>query len=221
VSFENFSTSSYASEYALGYSLGVRQMLHYTGINQQKGIYNFQDYDHDGQISYPNDYKQFVDVRYKYFGGVDNKISYMGFNLDFLVQFVNKNAPNYYSTLRMPGTLNSNEPLSALTRWKTSNENSPFEMYSQNNGSLAGVAYSDLKQSNFIISNASFVRLRNVSLSYNLPKRMIKGFQNLKIYIEGQNLITITKYLGSDPETQSLTSLPPSRVFAAGIQINL
>lgn len=44
---------------------------------------------------------------------------------------------------------------------------------------------------------------------------------NCRMYLQGQNLMTITGYKGMDPETQSLTTLPPLRVVTAGIQFSL
>jgi hypothetical protein len=65
----------------------------------------------------------------------------------------------------------------------------------------------------------NFARLKNVSISYQLPSRWINGTDG-RIYLQGQNLFTITNFRGQDPETGSAL-LPPLATLVAGIQINL
>lgn len=51
-------------------------------------------------------------------------------------------------------------------------------------------------------TNASFLRLKNVVLGYTLPKSVLSkvGIQNLRLYVQAENLLTITGYSGLDPE---------------------
>jgi hypothetical protein len=69
------------------------------------------------------------------------------------------------------------------------------------------------------VGDASFIRLKNVSLAYNAPSTWIKQLkmQTLQVYLRGQNLLTITHYRGMDPETQGI-SLPPLKMLIAGIR---
>ncbi len=77
-----------------------------------------------------------------------------------------------------------------------------------------------------MIENASFMRLKNLSIGYNLPKKYLssqKIFTGAKIYLTGRNLLTITKFQGPDPEVDSNLSLgayPNSRQFIVGCEIN-
>ncbi|MCH5715269.1 hypothetical protein [Niabella hibiscisoli] len=50
--------------------------------------------------------------------------------------------------------------------------------------------------------DASYLRLRELTLGYNLPANTLKkiGFRTLKVYVSGSNLLTFTKYPGGDPE---------------------
>lgn len=84
--------------------------------------------------------------------------------------------------------------------------------------------------SNFYLEDGSFVRLKNLSLSYNLRSNSIKWLRSAKIFISGTNLITWTKYKGYDPEvsanaTSSLTpgidfgTVPQFRTFSTGMNI--
>jgi TonB-linked SusC/RagA family outer membrane protein len=82
----------------------------------------------------------------------------------------------------------------------------------------------------FIVEDASYVRLKSVTLSYNIPTKSIKRIQNCKVFVTGSNLITITNYSGYDPEVNSrgensMTpgvdggSIPQFRTFSAGFNI--
>jgi hypothetical protein len=65
------------------------------------------------------------------------------------------------------------------------------------------------------IEDGSYLRLRSVSLSYNLPIK--DGFlKNATVYLNGTNLFTLTKYLGYDPEFSATSS-----VYAQGIDTGL
>jgi hypothetical protein len=83
-------------------------------------------------------------------------------------------------------------------------------------------AYSRWAVSDANFVDASFIRLKNVSLSYSLPDALMKKWhlQKIRFYVQGQNLFTITGYKGYDPETKGV-SLPPLRVLTAGIQLTL
>jgi hypothetical protein len=52
------------------------------------------------------------------------------------------------------------------------------------------------------LENGSFARMKYIGISYNIPIKLLKriGFNNAKVILSGQNLITITKYTGLDPE---------------------
>ncbi|AHM62247.1 TonB-dependent receptor plug [Flammeovirgaceae bacterium 311] len=82
------------------------------------------------------------------------------------------------------------------------------------------------------LENASYVRIRNLELGYQLPQTFYDRFnvQNARIYISGQNLFTITKYSGLDPDVTGNGLLergfdngnwPASRVFSIGLQLGL
>ena len=76
-----------------------------------------------------------------------------------------------------------------------------------------------------LLENASFVRLKNLQVSYNLPKAWMKksGFLNgARVYAIGRNLLTFTKYTGYDPEVDSnlqLGNYPNSKQFSFGVEL--
>ena len=76
------------------------------------------------------------------------------------------------------------------------------------------------------LENGSFWRLRNIEMSYNLPKNFSSSLKiaGARVFVQGQNLLTITKFRGFDPEitTPSLggAQYPSLRTVTAGFSIN-
>ncbi len=114
-----------------------------------------------------------------------------------------------------------NQNVDVLNRWQNKGDNAKYAKfdgnYAQSNNNIA------FGQSNGIYSDASFIRLKNVQLSYDLTRLVKKktGLQLLRVYLQAQNLFTITSYVGMDPENQNGATLPPLRVLTAGFKLNL
>jgi hypothetical protein len=110
-----------------------------------------------------------------------------------------------------------------LDRWQQPGDMTAIEKFSQSAFGPAYLSYYYASQSDRAYVDASFIRLKNLSLSYEFPaliKRHMKA-ESLRLFLQAQNLFTLTSYKGMDPETQSVTSLPPLRVLTIGIQISL
>ncbi|WP_295769349.1 SusC/RagA family TonB-linked outer membrane protein [uncultured Mucilaginibacter sp.] len=77
------------------------------------------------------------------------------------------------------------------------------------------------------IQDASFLRFRNLNIGYNIPQaalQKIKVFKSVRIFVQGQNLLTWTKWRGLDPENNSVYGrfqYPNTRTFTAGLNVNL
>ncbi len=69
--------------------------------------------------------------------------------------------------------------------------------------------------SSYFIEDGSYLRMKNLTLGYTLPASILNRikFENVRIYVQAQNLFTITKYSGIDPEITSVGSTPGSTVF--------
>lgn len=81
--------------------------------------------------------------------------------------------------------------------------------------------YTQYGSGDFFMQDASFVRLQSVSLSYNLPKKWFgKYMQGAALRLDGQNLFTITKYDGIDPETDGYAAAYPNvKTYTVGIDL--
>ncbi|MFH6991868.1 SusC/RagA family TonB-linked outer membrane protein [Flavobacterium sp. FlaQc-48] len=213
--FPNLQGSTYANTLVIGQPLNIKKVYHYTGIDQQTGVYTFEDVNRDGLLTAVEDKKTISDLTPHYFGGLQNTIKYKNWQLDFLFQFAKQKNYNGSSYFGLPGT-EGNLPVSALNSWREPGDQSVFQVYTSGTNSTASAAYYRYFESDGAISDASYIRLKNISLSYDIP---LKDFK-CRIFFEGQNLLTFTHYDGADPEFTSLGYLPPLKVFSAGLQFN-
>ena len=228
LSFPGFATSSYYSSYVIGKPVSITRLFHSLGVDPASGQYIFED-SHGSSTtspSYPNDANTWVTTLPKFYGGFQNSFQYKRFKLDLLFQFVKQIGVSDFvnnGTSILPGQFlsflggGSNQPTSVLNRWQNIGDKQPIAEYSTNpNPNLDNVFTSD-----YVYRDASFIRLKNLSLSWQVPTkwRQSQVFQNLRLYIQGENLLTLTKYVGLDPENQGIGSLPPLRVLTAGLQV--
>jgi len=229
VSFADLASSSYASSLIIGKPTTIQRKFQFLGVDPATGLYQVGDAHGNPALSpnYSTDLTVTIDPGQRLHGGIQNTLDYKGWQLDFLIQFTRQISyndfgpvgyyPGYFSPSNFPS---GNQPVVVLARWQKQGDNSFIQRYStQPLFQSTGIASS----SNLIFADASYARIKNVSLSWQLPATWKKRvqWQSCRIYAQGQNLITITRYKGLDPETGSSTSLPPLRVITVGLQIGL
>ncbi|MCG8318945.1 MAG: hypothetical protein MI921_05555 [Cytophagales bacterium] len=206
VEFPNISDFPvFDNRYAVGESRFGRKQFTPVGVNPETGIYEFADVNNDGSIS-DFDRQEFVETRQDYFGGVNNSFSWKSLKLDIQIQFVKQKSFDLLLT-SLPGT-QANTFTSVLDRWQAPGDISKNQRFTNSN-STARTAYFRYWRS----VNSSFVRLQNVAFSWALPQKWCQKVKvdNANIYVQGQNLFTITEYEGIDPETGAF-GLPPLRL---------
>lgn len=224
VSFPGIEQTSYADGYLgaiVGQPLAVIKVAKYAGMNPTNGQHLFIDNSGNPNPDIQN-LDALVSTLTKYYGGIENTISFKGVQLGFLVQFVHKMGPRdlyWWNGSLYPGSFSSgssNQPVTVLNRWQKPGDNTSIAPFSTGFYSL-GVIYSDAAYN----YDASFIRLKNVSLSWQLPAALLKKakLQNVHLYANAQNLVTITRYTGLDPENMNFQSLPPLRMITTGIQV--
>ncbi len=213
VAFDGLENTSYANMYVIGKSLNSKKMYHLQGINPTTGLYEFTDYNGDGKITAIEDKQQVVSLDPSFYGGFSNSVSYENFNIELFFQFVKKKGFNEFYGTTMPGTM-YNQPASVLNQFP----NGVIQNYSSGSNSAATVAYSNFNNSDAMVTDTSFIRLKNVSLSYKLPLSKNQSNQYV-IYAQGQNLWTWSKYKYGDPE-QTTGFLPPLRRISIGFKAN-
>jgi len=236
VSFPGIEQTPYASGdrgLIIGQPLGVIKVYKDAGVDPATG--NYMVYDKNGvPVRFPNaeDRTVLISTLPSYYGGLVNSVGYKGFHLDFLFQFVVQKGLNdlYYSNNISPNvgpgyfgsgtTVIGNQPVTVLNNWQKPGDQVPIAKYYTTQGNPILPVQSDIGYSK---ASGSFIRLRNVSLSWELPKQWLQKahMQNAQVYFSGQNLATFTKYKGLDPETRGNASLPPLQTMAIGVRFEL
>jgi len=104
-----------------------------------------------------------------------------------------------------------------LNAWSLDNTNT-------NVPSLTAVNVSYGDYSNRFLKDASFVRLKNVMFGYNVPKRLLgENLSGVRLYVQGENLLTFTKWQGYDPEPLFAASgsvYPNLKSVSFGVNVN-
>ncbi|WP_432222957.1 SusC/RagA family TonB-linked outer membrane protein [Flavobacterium sp. TMP13] len=217
ISFPDLEGSTYKYQFEIGKPLNSTKVYKYLGLDTQSGIYQFEDVNGDQIISAGADKKYSVDLNPKFYGGLQNQLQYGPVQLDFLFQFVKQLNFNQTFSAPMPGLM-INQPTAAIAHWQSAGDSEPFQIYSSGNKYNVQVANTRHAQSNAGISDASYIRLKNISLSFDLPHRWTKNIK-CKVSIQGQNMLTITSYKGADPEFKTAGFLPPLRIYTSSLQL--
>ena len=214
VAFPGLETSTYANRYAIGEPLQIVKLYKSNGVNPETGLFEFQDHNGDGLIT-SADRQYITDLAPKFYGGVSNTLTYKQWNLDVFFQFSKKNGYNLYRYGLVPGSM-YNQPTTVLDNWEMSGTEADMQRFSSGNNAAAYVAYSRFSSSTGTVSDASFIRLKTLALSYTLKLNNTQ----CKVYLQGQNLLTWTPFKYGDPE-QSLGNLPVLRRFLVGLNLEL
>ncbi|NLR66845.1 SusC/RagA family TonB-linked outer membrane protein [Chitinophaga varians] len=226
VRFENLDKTTLAQTYVIGRAVNIVKVYPYLGVSPQSGLYEFQTASgkrtSDVNSLTIKDRTQIVDINPRYFGGISNTVSVKRFTLDFLFQFVKQTGfSDRLTLLGMPGSMR-NMPTSVNDRWKSINDIATYQKSGLSNNAVnAYNALFTVSESQY--EDASFIRLRNISLQYSMSENWLKKakIKSSKLFIQGQNLLTISNYFGTDPESQHIGSLPPLRVVTIGISLIL
>nr|WP_314561255.1 SusC/RagA family TonB-linked outer membrane protein [uncultured Capnocytophaga sp.] len=154
-------------------------------------------------------------------GGFGWNINYKSFSLDMafsfsLGRYVVNNDMRYVENPGRFGVYNMSRKV--FDYWKQAGDNTRHPKVNSD----AFIYSLDSR----LIQDASYMRMKSISLSYRLPKKVIDQigfFDGIRLYTTARNIFTLTKYEGADPESASAISLggyPPSREFTLGIDIN-
>jgi hypothetical protein len=231
LSFPGLDSSSYAYYYVIGQPITIAKLFHSLGVDPATGLYRFAgQHGPTSNPDYSTDLTSFVDVAPKYYGGFQNTFKYKGFQFDFLFQFVKKNGfnsslgvlPGWFFSM---GAYNSGNQLASLlnNRWQKPGDQARIQKFSTIPYGDIATAFYDARSSDEQYSDVSFIRLKNCALSWDWPldRKHLGGVKALRIFLQGQNLLTFTKYKGYDPETLNVDGLPPLKVYTVGVQIGL
>jgi hypothetical protein len=159
-------------------------------------------------------------------GAFSNKITWKGLSLEAIFTFSqgNKVYNGVRAALESESGVN-NQLQSVINRWRAPGQvtNTPKATWGD---PIGNSSFSDRW-----IEDGSFIRLKMVSLSYNLPLKADNKIKYITVYVTGNNLLTFSKYLGYDPEFYAAESTlargvdvglePQFKSFVAGVRIGL
>lgn len=222
VSYPDFQLSPYANYWVVGQSIGTIRLYKFGGVDPQTGLYQFVN--SKGELTpepqFQADRTEYVNLNPRFYGGLQNRIAYKGIELEFFLYFTKKMGRNVVYNF-IPGYINENQPVAVMKRWRKPGDVTGIQRFG-GYGQLNAAYYLALdSEQNYL--DASYIRLSNLSLAYNFQPVLLSktGLKQLRVYLQGQNLATFTKYQGADPETMALEVVPPIQVFTAGLQLSL
>jgi TonB-linked SusC/RagA family outer membrane protein len=216
--------------YVIGKPITGVKLFQYAGVDPTTGNYTFYNAagvkgeysDFFGpRLNAVTDRDQFVDKAPKWYGGIVNTLNYKNLSMDFLITVTKRLGPNYLAFLAYtsPGGPNINIPADiADKRWMKKGDVATVAKASQSIAGALGLI--NFASSTGALSDATYARLQNLSISYRLPDRLVRKahMSALTVYVSGQNLLTVSPYKGLDPENMLIQRIPPLRVFTGGIK---
>jgi TonB-dependent starch-binding outer membrane protein SusC len=239
LAFPGLATSSYATDYTIGKPTSIQYGFKYKGVNDTTGVFQFAT-GKGGLTSAPSyvfasqggDMQPIADIQPKYFGGLGNTFSYKGWSLTLFFQYAKQIGHNYlfgvYTGGSSPGAM-SNLPAELTGFWQKPGDKATLERlttgdYNANPlGFAASQAGSYFTSSSGSYGDASYIRLKTLSLSYALPAPFLKkvGVKGCNVYVNAQNLLTFTGYKFGDPEMKGiLYTVPLQRTVAGGLSFD-
>jgi len=219
ISFPGIENTPYFYLLRVGQSQSSQLLFKYIGVDPQTGEYKFQTKNESGSPSAPDDWYPTKPLTPLYFAGLGNSLHFKQFQIDFWIQCVNQSGYTNTPFFGAPGASEINQPQEVMERWQKPGDVKNVQRFSITNSTSA---FNNFVLSDGVITNASYIRLKNISVSYSLPTTVLSKihFISARLYVQCQNLFTITKYPGLDPESQGL-NLPPLRTITGGLQFSL
>lgn len=191
--------------------------------NAKPGDIRYEDLNGDGVIN-DNDRKIIGNGYPKFFGGLDNTISYKGFDVNIFFQGSYGNKILNLSRFELYGLNGQNQAKEIVNRWTPTNPS--------NTVPRANTAGGQKILSTFQVEDGSYLRLKNLSLGYHLPQSVLRrvSIKGAKVYVSAQNLLTFTNYTGYDPEVSrwgssaisqamDLGSYPSAKTLLVGVNL--
>jgi TonB-linked SusC/RagA family outer membrane protein len=159
-----------------------------------------------------------------FYGGMDYKLNYKNFEFGFYFYFsvggkiYNQDYANNLHDGTQPG---GNLAKNALNAWTPNNRFTDIPRYVVNNTDQGD------QMSTRFLEDASYVRMKNITLAYNLSEQLAGRLriQGLRVFVSGENLWTLSKYEGYDPEGAingtTSSSIPGVKVVTLGLKLDL
>jgi len=224
--FPHLDVSAYASTLVIGQSINVLKTYRLLGVDKQTGLYQFEDVHHDGDFD-DSDRVVAGDWDPRWYGGAYSSLRIGTIQIDVHLEGRVQKGVNYQASIytnNPPGMLSpgmlTNQSTDVAHRWTHAGQTATYQQLTTSPATAAGKQLSNYTASSAIMTDASFLRLKTVAVSWQLADAWMRRVHCAggRVFLQAQNLLTISRYKGTDPETQGLV-LPPLRTVEAGIQL--
>lgn len=185
----------------------------------QAGDLKLADLNADGKID-DGDRSVLGQTAPKWTAGLTNTFSYKAFTLNVFINTVQGALRNNPQIGGASDEMGRRSTPAALGYWTPENKSNEWRSLG-NHSNIHGYGFP---------SNASFTRLKDVTLSYTMPQQLVEkiGVQGLTVYASGRNLYTWTNWLGWDPEARDITrgstndaiNYPMVRTYVLGVNLS-
>ena len=216
---DEYETANTSTKLVVGHPVGEFYVNRYAGVNPANGDALW--YDKDGNITNELRDEDKVMIGKSYHapwqGGFGTALSWKGLSLSAQFSWVGDrwmiNNDRYFDESN-GRFMTYNQSRRLLNRWKQPGDVTDIPRHGE---------YTEFDSR--LLEDASFLRLKNLMLSYSLPKNLLKktGFiRGLRVYAQGQNLLTFTNFSGLDPEgTKNVyaAQYPMSRQYTFGLDL--
>lgn len=169
------------------------------GVNPETGDMIYRDVNQNG-IFDPNDRTIIGNAQPDFTFGLTNDFQYKNFDLSFFIQGSVGNDIYNATRIDLEGMFDSkNQSVAVLDRWTPNNTNTNIPR------AIRGGSVYNVFNSTRFVEDGSYVRLKAITLGYNFPARWLSKVKlsKARVYLTGQNLITLTNYSGLDPEVNA------------------
>ncbi len=199
------SNARFVNAVIIGQPIGVFYGVKYAGVDPANGDPIYYNQDEKTTTSVYGDAGKFIigDPNPDWIAGINNTISWKGIELNFLFQgvFGNQVQDGAGGFMSASADWFDNQTRDQLKRWKKPGDITDVPEARLNR-------FGDFESpsiSSRYIYDASYVRLKNLTLAYNLPASVTRKIKlsNARFYVSGVNLLTITDYPGWDPEVNT------------------
>ncbi|HEY5471248.1 MAG TPA: SusC/RagA family TonB-linked outer membrane protein, partial [Bacteroidales bacterium] len=191
------------------------------GVSSKPGTIKVLDV--DGNYSITATDRQIIGTpRPKFVASLSNHLRYKNIDLNFFFNSSYGNLLSYSRDLRWTGRYNSIK----ANYWRVTEYDALGVAIASNGSNDAPRPNNGVEAIPYVSSmgyyNASFIRLSNATLGYNLPENLISraSISKLRVYLTMQNIFVITKYPGTDPESGSSMNVPNPRTTMFGINMS-
>ncbi|MCB2378156.1 TonB-dependent receptor [Hymenobacter sp. BT635] len=154
-----------------------------------------------------------------YFGGLTNTLTYKGFDFEIFARFSGGNKIMNVSRQQLLRQEFLNNGTEILDRWTAPGQNTDVPKLVYLNSDF--INQNNSANTRFV-EKGDFIRLQNITLGYTLPQSLIgrTGLSRIRVYVQAQNIATITNYSGVDPEVNQNTGQALLGNTQAGIDFN-